>query len=208
MNNNNLELAYAIQKKFLQNKEISAYKVGASNLTSKKFFNTNNIIIGGIEEKNIYKNEIKKDYQVAELEVILKIQYNLKNPDKFKVLNTYIGIECPLPEIQNEKGSEFICIADNCSSGDLILIKEIKNADIKTFDLIVFDKNKQFKIKANLEMLVYSIDEIILKTLNLIKDYNLPSNKEIFVSTGGISEIFSLESGQSLRVKFNEQNRN
>ena len=57
-------------------------------------------------------------------------------------------------------------------------------------------------------MLVYSIDEIILKTLNLIKDHNLPSNKEIFVSTGGISEIFSLESGQSLRVKFNEQNRN
>ena len=60
MNYDNLELAYAIQRKFLQNKEISAYKVGASNLTSKNFFNTNNIIIGGIEEKNIYKNEIKK----------------------------------------------------------------------------------------------------------------------------------------------------
>lgn len=201
MNYDNLELAYAIQRKFLQNKEISAYKVGASNLTSKNFFNTNNIIIGGIEEKNIYENEIKKNYHVAELEIIVKIQYNLKNPNKFKVLKTYIGIECPLPDIQNETGSEFICIADNCSSGDLILIEEIKNTNIKTFDLIGSDKNKKFKINANLDRLVYSIDEIILKTLNIIKNYNLPSNKEMFVSTGGISENFSLKSRQSLSIK-------
>tara|TARA_Y100001970_G_scaffold158587_1_gene193920 strand:+ start:2372 stop:2980 length:609 start_codon:yes stop_codon:yes gene_type:complete len=201
MNNHNLELAYDIQKKFLQNKEISAYKVGASNLTSKNFFNTNNIIIGGIEEKNIYKNKIKRNYHIAELEIIVKIQYSLKNPNKFKVLKTYIGIECPLPDIQNEIGSEFVCIADNCSAGDLILIKEIKNTNIKTFDLIVSDKNKKFKVNANLEMLVYSIDEIILKTLNIIKNYNLPSNEEIFVSTGGISENFSLKSGQSLNLK-------
>ena len=175
--------------------------MGASNLTSKNYFNANNIIIGGIEERNIYKNEIKKNYHVAELEIIVKIQHNLKNPSKFKILKTYIGIECPLPDIQNETGSEFICIADNCSSGDLILIEEIKNTNIKTFDLIVFDKNKKFKINATLDRLVYSIDEIILKTLKLIQNYNLPSNREIFISTGGISENFSLKSHQSLSIK-------
>ena len=201
MNYDKVALAYAIQRKFLQNKEISAYKVGASNLTSKNYFNANNIIIGGIEERNIYKNEIKKNYHVAELEIIVKIQHNLKNPSKFKILKTYIGIECPLPDIQNETGSEFICIADNCSSGDLILIEEIKNTNIKTFDLIVFDKNKKFKINATLDRLVYSIDEIILKTLKLIQNYNLPSNREIFISTGGISENFSLKSHQSLSIK-------
>jgi len=202
MNNDNLDLAYAIQKKFLLNKKISAYKVGASNSSSKKFFNTNNIIIGGIEERNIYKNEIKKNYDIAELELVLKIQYSFKDPNKFKVLKTYIGIECPLPEIQNEKGSEFICVADNCSSGDLILIEEIKGTNIKNFDLLILDKTNKFKISASLDNLVYSIDEIISKTLNIIENYGLPSYKEFFVSTGGISENFSLKPHQSLKIKF------
>ncbi len=202
MNNDNLDLAYEIQKKFLLHKKISAYKVGASNSSSKKFFNTNNIIIGGIEEKNIYNNEIRKNYDIAELELVLKIQYNLKDPNKFKVLKTYIGIECPLPDIQNENGSEFICVADNCSSGDLILIEEIKGTNIKNFDLLIFDKTNKFKISASLDSLVYSIDEIISKTLNIIENYNLPSNKEFFVSTGGISESFSLKPHQSLKIKF------
>lgn len=195
----NLDLAYAIQRKFLQYKNISAYKVGASNLSSKKFFNTNNIIIGGIEEKNIYKNEIKKNYHVAELEIAIKIRHNF---DKFEVLKTYIAIECPLPFIQNEKGSEFICVADNCSSGDLILIEEIENTNLKKFELVISDKNKKFKISANIDGLIYSIDEIILKTLNLIENHNLPVNKEFIVSTGGISENFSLKTHQSLSIKY------
>ena len=202
MNNDNLDLAYAIQKKFLLNKKITAYKVGASNSSSKKFFNTNNIIIGGIEERNIYKNEIKKNYDIAELELVLKIQYSSKDLNKFKVLKTYIGIECPLPDIQNEKGSEFICVADNCSSGDLILIEEIKDTNIKNFDLLIFDKTNKLSISASLDNLVYSIDEIISKTLNIIENYDLPSNKEFFVSTGGISENFSLKPHQSLKIKF------
>ena len=201
MINENLDLAYSIQRKFLQDKKISTYKVGASNLSSKKFFNTNNIIIGGIEDRNVYKNEVKKDYQIAELEIILKIKCNIENSDKFKILKSYIGIECPLPDIANETGSEFICIADNCSSGDLILVQEITEANLKKFDLIVTDKNENFQIGANINKLVYPVDEIILKTIDIIRNHDLPFSEEIFISTGGISENFQLKSHQSLSVK-------
>ena len=197
----NLDLAYSIQRKFLKDKKIVAYKVGASNLISKNFFKTENIIVGGIQQKNIYKNEVVKNYQTAEIEVIVKIQHNFKDPKNYKILKTFIGIECPLPDIKNEIGSEFICIADNCSSGDLILIKEIKDTNIKTFDLIVSDINTKFKVNADLARLIYSVDEILIRTLDLIYKHNLPTDKEVFVATGGISDNFSLQSHQSLCLK-------
>ena len=85
----NLDLAYSIQRKFLKDKKIVAYKVGASNLISKNFFKTENIIVGGIQQKNIYKNEVVKNYQTAEIEVIVKIPIII-DPEIFLIDKTDI----------------------------------------------------------------------------------------------------------------------
>lgn len=200
MSLNSEDFAYAIQKKYLKNKKIRAYKVGASNKSSQNFFNTSSIIIGGIEEKNIYKNIIKKDYPIAELEIAVKVQYDSKAKTKTRILNKYIAIECPHSDIENKEGSKFICIADNCSSGDLILLKKINEIDLKQFNLTISEGENKLNIDADISRLVYPIEAIINQTIDLIERHKLPFHEELYISTGGISNIFSLKKSNTLSL--------
>lgn len=201
--NTNIDLAYAIQRKYLKNKDIYAYKVGASNLSSKNFFSATSIIIGGIEQKNIYKDKIKKNYPIAELEIAIKVRYDSKAKTKIKILNYYVAIECPSIDIENKEGSEFICIADNCSSGDLILLDKVDNISFDKFNLIISGEDYYKNVvNADMNRLVYSIDTIINQTIDLIEYHKLPFNNEFYISTGGVSDIFSLKPYNTLTLNY------
>jgi hypothetical protein len=201
--NTNTDLAYEIQRKYLKNKDIHAYKVGASNLSSKIFFGTTSIIIGGIEKKNIYKNSIKKNYPIAELEIAIKVKYDSKAKTKIKILNYYVAIECPSIDIENKEGSEFICIADNCSSGDLILLDEVDKINFDKFNLTISEEDCDTDVvNADINRLVYPIKTIINQTIDLIEHHKLPFNNEFYISTGGISDIFSLKSYNTVTLNY------
>ena len=201
--NTNTDLAYEIQRKYLKNKDIHAYKVGASNLSSKIFFGTTSIIIGGIEKKNIYKNSIKKNYPIAELEIAIKVKYDSKAKTKIKILNYYVAIECPSIDIENKEGSEFICIVDNCSSGDLILLDEVDKINFDKFNLTISEEDCDTDVvNADINRLVYPIKTIINQTIDLIEHHKLPFNNEFYISTGGISDIFSLKSYNTVTLNY------
>ena len=74
MKSADLNIAYQIQKKFLMGKNIVGYKVGASNYASADFFNTDEIILGGLQHQNIFWAEVVKNYPIAEVELVIKIR--------------------------------------------------------------------------------------------------------------------------------------
>ena len=192
------DLAYEIQRKYLLKKDISGYKIGASNHKSAEFFSTDQIILGGIEGQNIFHEEVPYSYDVAEIEIIYKIRIDLTNK-KFNVLNKFIGIECPFQDIKNPTGSEFICITDNCSAGDLIILEEIKD-DTFTNVRVYFDKKTI--VDGSQSNLKYSCCEIINKAIKIIDKYDLPSQNELYIATGGISDTFQINPTNKFRLEY------
>ena len=113
------------QKNILRSIDVGAYKVGASNFRSGNFFNYPDIVLGGIDNKNIFLNEVPSQYDIAEIEIVIKVDdLDLDNPKENK-LDYYLGIECPKVGIENPNGDINLCIEDNCSSGDLLIFSKL-----------------------------------------------------------------------------------
>jgi len=191
--------AYQIQKKILLGKVIGCYKVGASNYSSGKFFGTDEIIVGGIESKNIFFSKIRKDYSIAELELVVKIRVSNDIECGYEILNQYLGIECPIIEVDNPHGDMTLCIADNCSSGDLIILDEYDGDYDEKLAIFVNDVEVT---KGDFDSLRFPVKKIICKTLSIIENNSLPLGKEIYIATGGLTATFPLNNKDQLRVHF------
>jgi hypothetical protein len=193
---NNLIPAYQLQRKFNEGKPIIAYKVGASNYRSASFFDCKGILLGGLHEDAVIFNKITKDYPVAEVEIISKVRIGKEN--KYELLANYLGIECPNIVVDNPTGSPFICIADNCSSGDLIVYQEISKDWFETISVYVNDILLVVGSSTNLRL---SVDAIIQETVTLIRTHSLPlKSNEILIATGGLTEVFSLSLGDKVTL--------
>ena len=105
-----LEDAYRQQKELNKEKDIAAYKVGASNFRSAEAFEFQDIIVGGIERSRIFFNEIPKSYSIGELEIIFKVDLPVESPRRFKTREVFLGIECPEFRIENPNNSVLTCI--------------------------------------------------------------------------------------------------
>lgn len=190
-----LRIAYQLQRKFLNGKDIAAYKVGASNYRSAEFFNSDIILLGGIERKNIFNKTISKKYPIAEVEIISRVAIT---DDAFEVVSQFIGVECPDLVVENPDGSPFLCVADNCSAGDLIIFQEVKN---DYYDSVRVFRNGELISSGSSENMKFSIHKIISETVALIREHSLPLCTDAFlIATGGLTDVFSLDANDSLEI--------
>lgn len=193
----NFDSAYLNQKEQTQRRNITAYKVGASNYRSAEFFQYEGILLGGIDIHSIYYNKILKNYSKAEAEIITKISIS-ECGTTFNIVDSFIGIECPFSVLPNPDGSPLICIADNCSAGDLIVFQKLHNLEFEQVSIFVDD---ELLISGAMSNLKYPITNIVKKAFSIIKEFNLPlSSKEILLATGGITDIFQLNAGAKVEI--------
>ena len=201
MKSNEARVGYQLQKKFLANKKISAYKVGASNFRSSDFFGFDGILLGGIENQCIFYHDISKDYPVAEVEVVAKVSIDSQQPNGYQVEGYYLGLECPFLVVDNPEGSPFVCLADNCAAGDLILFQKIDDPMPSHVDVLV---NGKTVCEGSYGQMKYSVSDILDATVKLLFDHELPyATTNLYIATGGLTEVFSLKAGDqvSLHVK-------
>lgn len=192
-----LKTAYQLQKKFLGNKKIGAYKVGASNKRSASFFDSDQILIGGIDCENISYRQVSRDYLAAEVEIISKVSFV---DGRYKILGHYIGLECPQSDVENIDGSAFVCVADNCSAGDLILFDEVSDCFIDKIDVF---KNGKLIESGSINNLIYSVEDIISMTVSVISENKLPRfGTELLIATGGLTGVFTVEKKDKLELVF------
>jgi len=178
------------QKIILKNISVGAYKVGASNFRSGDFFNYSSIILGGIDNTNIFYNKVPSDYDIAEIEIIIKVDdLDLNNPKRNK-LNYYLGIECPKVGIENPKGNINLCVEYNCSSGDLLIFSKLIDLNFEKVELYIKENISHL---GTLKSLRFTLNEIFLDSIKIIKSNDLPVPKPFWLATGGISNVFSLK---------------
>lgn len=195
------KIGYQLQKKYFLDKKIGGFKVGASNYRSSELFNVNCILLGAIEEKSVFFNSVEKDYPIAEVEVISKIKIENINERLFVVKGHYLGIECPTINVDNPHNSPFICLADNCSAGDLIILNELDHIRFNSINLFI---NDDLICTGGYDNMRFPISQILEKTVTLIKNNNLlDDEKEIFIATGGLTETFTLVKGDKISIKIN-----
>ena len=198
---NDIATAYQLQKKFLRGKEIIAYKVGASNHRSANFFQRDDIIVGGLEASSIHYGIINKEYPIAEVEIVSKVRLlNTGSTVNFEIIDHYLGIECPAHLVDNSNGSDFVCVADNCSAGDLIIFDITVPATISKIELLINDK---LSVVGSADELKYSNFEIIQRSLAIIKKHELPlASDVVLIATGGLTDVFSLEQDDQVEFKY------
>ena len=189
--------AYQIQKKILNKSKINCFKVGASNYSSAKFFCIDGIVLGGLPPSNIFFDGCTKDYPIAELELVVKIKFDKGIKDNYQILAKYIGIECPLIEVENPHGNVVLAIADNCSAGNLILISNYTGNYTEAIKVFI---NGIELVQGGFSNLRFSIDEIIKRSLSIIIEYDLPCESEIYIATGGLTETFALTEQDHIEV--------
>lgn len=192
-----LDVAYQIQKKFLGERVVGCYKVGGSNYRSAAFFGIDHIILGGIEKKNIFFNR-SKSYLTTELELIVKVKMNVGLHKGSQILESYVGLECPNSDIDNPEGSPFVCIADNCASGDLVLLKEYSGDYSEKFSVCV---NDRVVIRGSFDALKFPVENIICDAISLIQKHHLPHEDEIYIATGGLTNTFPLSANDMVEVE-------
>ena len=198
---NDIAIAYQLQKKFLRGKEITAYKVGASNHRSANFFRRDDVIVGGLEASSIHYGVISKDYPIAEVEIVSKVRLlEVDSAIRFEVIDNYLGIECPEQLVDNPNGSDFVCVADNCAAGDLIIFDITVPATISKVELLINDK---LSVVGSANELKYSNFEIIQRSLAIIKKHELPlASDVVLIATGGLTDVFSLEQDDQVEFKY------
>ena len=189
----NLSVAYQLQKKCTRTQNIRAYKVGASNFRSAAFFGCDDILLGGIDSERVFDGEVTRDYPVAELEVVTRIMLGKDDRQTFSVLEHYIGLECPDITVDNPEGSPFICVADNCAAGDLIIYDRVQPDQLSEVTVCKHDRPFQSGSLANLR---YDLTDILRMTVQLIDRFQLPhETNELLIATGGITDVFSVDKG-------------
>ena len=194
----NLNSAYQKQKNLTQRKNITAYKVGASNHRSAEFFGYEGILLGGLDNSCIYRDKVPKNYSVAEAEIITRILVN-DGRTNFTVLEHLVGIECPNAVLSNPEASPFICIVDNCSSGDLLVFQKLHHLDFERVDVY---GNGELLASGVMSNLKYSISNIVNEAFRTISEFELPfESKDILIATGGITDTFSLTANAQLEIK-------
>ena len=198
---NDIAIAYQLQKKFLRGKEIIAYKVGASNHRSANFFRCDDIIVGGLEASSIHYGTINKEYPIAEAEIVSKVRLlNTGNTVNFEIIEHYLGIECPTQLVDNPNGSDFVCVADNCSAGDLIVFDTKVPDTISRIELLI---NDDISLIGSSDNLRYSNFEIVQKTLATMREYELPlANDNVLIATGGLTDVFSLKKSDRVSWRY------
>ena len=191
------DAAYQKQKDYTRRKNITAYKVGASNYRSAKFFGHEGILLGGLDNCCIYGDKIPYNYPIAEAEIITKISIT-DCGENYDVIDYFVGIECPAAVLPNPDGSPLICVADNCSAGHLLVFQKLHHLD---FERVSVHADGELLASGVMSNLKYPITNIVKEAFRIIKEFNLPlGSKEILVATGGITDVFPLDAGAQLEI--------
>ena len=197
-----IKTAYQLQRKYQLDKSILAYKVGASNHRSAEFFDYSDVLLGSICADNVHFSSVPMDYSIAELEIVVKVLVTDSQIGAYVTDSFHLGIECPFVAVENEHGDPAVCIADNCSSGDLLIFDSVVLGTCAVFN--VFSGN-YLKAVGNVGNLLWSVNEIVERAFSVIIENNLPlDNGELYIASGGITDVFQLTKNENLRFEIEQ----
>lgn len=216
-----LSEAYSIQKEVVCGLgwEIGAWKLGGTNLNTRKLFNCDELFYGPVNKTNIYQCKygnaitfVSDRALMGEIEIAfrfsgpeLPVQQLERSEEIFLYCDAFsISIELPqLGSFQHEYSNLEYLVADLCGSGYLLLAPPVD------LDQYVFLDDTQFSIiDKDRELAVGSVHtllekplSVLWKFLNLAIKQNLKIEAGQWIATGGCSDCVMLPDNKMLSVK-------
>ena len=183
--------------------ELEGIKVAGSNKSSSKVFRHKELVLGFLTSGSVYSGVARKEYELSEVEIICHIKINRNNVGEllWSHIDSYLGIEFPLPGMTHGEGTIIDAVKNNCDANEILLIQKVpKSLNLKgqlclegTNTLINFDINN----------LLNTPTQIVNKIICMLsRIYPNIDETSIYVATGGISKVFQLQLGQKIEVKY------
>ena len=197
---NILDLIYADNLKGVQ---LEGVKVGGSNHISSKFFTHKEFVLGFLTSGSVYSGVARKDYKFSEVEIIcsVKISRNDEGELSWAHVNSYLGIEFPLPGVIYKEGVVIDAVEDNCGAYEILLIQKVSKLGRVKGQLCLVGMDTS--INFDTQNLLNTPMQIVNKTLGMLfRIYPNIDEIIIYIATGGISKVFQLQLGQETEVKY------
>lgn len=195
-----LDLIYVDNLKGVQ---LEGIKVGGSNQMSSRVFSHKELVLGFLTSGSVYQGVARKDYKLSEVEIISHVKINRNNVGElsWSHIDSYLGIEFPLPGMNYEKGVIMDAVKDNCGAYEILLIQKApKLLNLKGQLCLV---GTDITINFNTNNLLNTPMQIVNKAIcMLFRIYPNIDEMSIYIATGGISEVFQLQLGQKIEVKY------
>lgn len=194
---------YEIYRKIIESMSVGAVKVGGSNQESNSFFCHDEYILGFLPKAAVFDRIVKANYELAEIEVIFKVCFSADNIGRlnYQVIDTYLGVECPRPGAEYQKALVIDAIGDNCGAHALLLLEKIESSMRVMGDLFI--NHSGSKVVFDAERLIGPPHEILERTLEMLRNMAPSlSGVELYIATGGISDVFTLRKGDLLTVVY------
>ena len=195
-----LDLIYVDNLKGVQ---LEGIKVGGSNQMSSRVFSHKELVLGFLTSGSFYQGVARKDYKLSEVEIISHVKINRNNVGvlSWSHIDSYLGIEFPLPGMNYEKGVIMDAVKDNCGAYEILLIQKApKLLNLKGQLCLV---GTDITINFNTNNLLNTPMQIVNKAISMLfRIYPNIDEMSIYIATGGISEVFQLQLGQKIEVKY------
>jgi len=195
-----LDLIYADNLKSVQ---LEGIKVGGSNQMSSTVFRHKELVLGFLTSGSIYSGVARKDYKLSEVEIICYVKINRNNEGElsWSHIDSYLGIEFPLPGVIYEEGVIVDAVKDNCGAYEILLIQKAPKLVNLKGQLCLVGTDTPINFDTN--NLLNTPMQIVNKTIcMLFRIYPNIDEMRIYIATGGISEVFQLQLGQKIEVKY------
>jgi hypothetical protein len=197
---NILDLIYADN---LKRVHLEGIKVGGSNQISSKVFLHKEFVLGFLTSGSVYSGVARKNYKLSEVEIICHVKINRNNEGElsWRHIDSYLGIEFPLPRVIYEEGVVIDAVEDNCGAYEILLIQKApKLGDLKGKLCLV---GTDTPINFDTSSLLNTPMQIVNKTIGMLfRIYPNIDEMSIYIATGGISKVFQLQLGQEIEVKY------
>jgi hypothetical protein len=195
-----LDLIYADNLKSVQ---LEGIKVGGSNQLSSKVLRHKELVLGFLTSGSIYSGIARKNYKLSEVEIICYVKINRDNEGQlsWSHIDSYLGIEFPLPAVIYEEGVIVDAVKDNCGAYEMLLLQKAPKLVNLKGQLCLVGADTRIKFDTN--NLLNTPMQIVNKTLcMLFRVYPNIDEMSIYIATGGISEVFQLQLGQKIEVQY------
>ena len=205
------EIGYAIQRQISSKLEIGGWKLGGTNFSSLKAFNTDGLYFGPIEKRAIITNNEHVDKNLSldgfsgELEIIAELKNNIN--DTYSNINSrynfFWGIEYPVSQLKFPDDGLPMLIADCSAAGYLVVGPQLDIEDItetKQFSLVT--KNETV-LHGQTKNLTGSVEQILEEFERRLADYGLNLTPGDYVATGGMSACMALPGYKNLSFSKN-----
>ena len=190
------DIAISHQKSLLESMGIiTAYKLGGTNVFSQYSFDVDHFLAGGLRPQQVLFDDTVQISGLCELEYVAHIMPFF---DSYSVLSWHFGLEFPDLTKELSPGSAADAALQNLLAGHLQILTPRIDLHHTYTCWTVSPSGKQSLFPSDSNNLLMPPDKILGTAFRLLKQWEFPIPRTLYISTGGLAPLCEVKRGDQL----------